>query len=163
MPKANKVKVTPSDYVVRSQADLKGYEDGEGDFAPSQVDSSDYEDLATMVAKFTRGEQVKIGAKYSPVYEVPPGADPQEAMADFDETRSRGFDLADAARIAEDARRAGDVHVSERQQKRLEEEAKAKADAEELALRRAKDAELKGPAGEAGGTQEPPKGAAAGK
>lgn len=97
--------------VIRSQSDLKGFNDDERDFPPSIVDSSGYEPLGELVKKFMRGERK---ARFVPQYEVDGGLDPETAIERMDVTRTDGFDLVDGARIAKNARKTFDGLVSQK-------------------------------------------------
>lgn len=79
--------------IVRAQFDLKGYEDPQVEFPPSCVDSSQYEELSTLVRKFLRGER-KV--RFVPVYEIDSEIDPEKAIDEIPPNRLEGFELSDA-------------------------------------------------------------------
>lgn len=163
--------------VVRSQAFPfpEGFTDGERggyvnkktgeiSFPPSVVDSSEYEELSSLVAKLMRGGSASISSR-NPVFEVEPGSDPMEAIRNFDETRREGFDLADAARIAADVKEVAEADVEVRKKKLLEDEARLKKDEEDLKEFRRKEKKMLKELDEAEPSehQEDPKGPAGGK
>lgn len=101
-------------------------------YPASIVDSSQYESLPDMVAKFLRGEGT---VRFAPSYEVADDADPEKAIAEMDPTRMPGFDLVDgseAIRTAENELAAIES-VKKQEADKLKEKAEADAKAKELA------------------------------
>lgn len=133
---------TSNGWVVRTQEDLKGFGDsedgnyvnkktGEISFPPSVVDSSDYEPLGDLVKKLLRGGEVSLSGR-SVAYEVDEKVDPMEAIRNFDETRSDGFDLADAADMMRLAKESAELNVSNRKKKLAEDATRLKQDEKDL-------------------------------
>lgn len=110
--------------VVRSVADLKGYNDDKKEFDKAIVDSSSYESTAELVSKFMHGE-IKPRAM---TYTVAEDADPEKAIAEMDVTRTEGFDLSDGAIITSRAKETLQAIVTKRGKKQKGTEKETKAD-----------------------------------
>lgn len=93
-------------------------------YGPSEVDSSQYEEVSSLVNKLLRGELTAVG---SPVFDSDGEADPEAVINDMPVTRTPGFDLSDASVALKEGKEALRSHEKalkdkEAQDKKAEEE-----------------------------------------
>lgn len=82
----------------RTIRNLRGYDDSERDFPPSEVDDSEYEDINVLVKRFMRGEIVHAGR--AGTYDGD-NQDPVALMDQMSPFEQDGADLADVPVIQE--------------------------------------------------------------
>lgn len=121
MSKDEKALKTIKKHVFRSCWDNKGWTEKKVSYPPRITDSSQYEPVAKLVAKFLRGEG---RLRYIPQYEVSQDVDPSKAIDEMPITRQDGFDLSDGS---EALQRAKEV-VTDLRNKKVSKKAEVKKD-----------------------------------
>lgn len=112
-------------------------------FPPSIVDSSQYESLADIVAKYNRGEPILSSSRVDAVVMDDAPRDPESILSDMSVMRESGADLVDASaalRRGEEAKiELNEAKKSKDAKDKSERDAKDEADKAEL--KKLKDAE----------------------
>lgn len=85
----------------RPECDCEYYEEGTSLTVPDQV-----EPIAVTVARCMRGEVLAMSEAKPTYYQYDGNVDVDQAFAEFDETTSPGFDLADVPSLVESAQQA---------------------------------------------------------
>lgn len=100
-------------------------------YPPSIVDSSQYESLAMMVAKFQRGEPILSSARVDPVVMDDASRAPEDILADMSVMRESGADIVDASEVL---RKGEEAKATLREEKKAREsKAKEEKDAKDAA------------------------------
>lgn len=111
------------------------------EYPPSIVDSSQFESLADIVAKYNRGEPILSSSRVDSISMDPESLSPEDAIADMSVMRESGADIVDASaalRSGEEARtRLRKDAKAKADKDKADQDAKFKADADELEAARA--------------------------
>lgn len=110
-------------------------------YPPSIVDSSQYESLSEIVAKYNRGEPILSSSRVDAVQLESEAKDPEAVLADMSVMRESGADIVDASaalRKGEEAKvELSAYHKAIADKDKADKDAVAKADADELKAARA--------------------------